>query len=233
MKTYFISLLLLLLLFQSEKTVAQIFKPGIIAGFVATDVDGVDQRDNDNDFNKAGLTLGGLLNTKLSEKNSLQFEILYTQKGSLQKPDSLGNEYYKLNLNYVEIPLLFKHKIAFNVRKKKITNFYLEAGPSFGRLVQVKQEGTYNYGSAYENNFKDNEFAINFGVGCRIVNNLFLNVRYCNSLSSVVKQNTSVGLNGFFWYEVNKGANLEFAFTLRYIFSKDKEKNIAKEPDSN
>ena len=232
MKTYFIPLLFAIMIFQCKNSAAQIFKPGLILGLAATNVDGIDQRDNDNDFNKAGFTAGGLLNAKLSEKNSLQFEILYTQKGSLQKPDSLGNGYYKLNLNYVEIPLMFKHKIVFNVRKKKITNFYFELGPSYGRLVQVKQEGTYNYGSAYDNNFKSDEIAMNLGVGCRIVNNLFLNVRYCNSLASVVKQNTTIGLNGFFWYEVNKGANLEWAFTLRYIFSKEKEKNIGREKES-
>ncbi len=234
MKTRFILFFIVLLFVHSTNSVAQRFKPGLIFGAVASDVDGVDLKDNDNDFNKAGLTAGALLKTNLSEKNSLQFEILYTQKGSLQKPDSLGNGYYKLNLNYVEIPLMIKHKIVFNVRKKQITNFYIEAGPSYGRLVRVKQEGTYDYGSAYANNFKNDEIAINLGVGCRIVNNLYLNVRYCNSIIPVVKQNTTIKGNGFFWAELNKGANLEFAFTLRYIFSNEKEKNeiTEKAPDS-
>src|ERR1035437_2160029 len=68
---------------------SQRFKPGLIAGFVTSDMVGVDPLDND--FHKAGFTRGALFNTKLSDKNSIQFEILYVQKGSLQPGDSLNN----------------------------------------------------------------------------------------------------------------------------------------------
>ena len=217
------------MLFQSKNTFAQIFKPGIIVGAVTSDVIGIDQYDID--FHKAGFTAGGSLNAVLSVKNSLQFEILYTQKGSYQPADSTnGYIFYKLNLNYLEVPLMFKHKITFSIRKKPITNFYLEAGPSYGRLINVKQEGTYNYGSAYQNNFKDDEFAINLGVGCRLAKHLFVNVRYCNSITSVIRQNTGVSTNGFFWYTFNKGDNVLFSFTLRYVFS-NPEKEKLKEAD--
>ncbi len=218
-KRLFLSFLLL----YSINSFSQVFKPGIIIGLSATDVDGSDTRDNDNDFNKAGFTGGGSLNIKLSDKNSLQFEILYTQKGSLQKGDSTGNGYYKLNLNYVEVPLIFKHNIVFNIKKKRIDNFYLEAGPSFGRLVQVHQEGTSAYGGMYVNDFKNNEFAINLGIGCRIINNLSADIRYCNSITPVVTQNSNNFSSSFFWYTFNKGNNLGWCFTLRYVFSKNNE----------
>ncbi len=231
MKLFYKQFLSIIFLLGSFNCYSQIFKPGIIIGAVTTDLDGIDPYDND--FHKAGFTAGGLLNAKLSEKNSLQFEILYTQKGTLQPADSTNNYiYYKLNLNYVEIPLMFKHTIVFNIKKKRIDNFYFEIGPSYGRLVLLKQEGTYNYGSAYTNNFKNNETAINIGLGCRIIKNLYANVRYCNSLSPVVKQNSNNFSNSFFWYTFNRGNNLEWSFTLRYIFSKEKKEEKEKKADT-
>ena len=232
MKSFIKQLFFLFLFFYSINSFSQIFKPGIIIGLSATDLAGSDFKDGDNDFSKAGFTGGGLLNAKLSEKNSLQFEILYTQKGTLQKGDSAGNGYYKLNLNYVEVPLMFKHNIVFNIKKKRIDNFYFEIGPSYGRLVQVKQEGTYAYGAAYANDFKSNEVAINLGVGCRIFHGLYANVRYFNSLMPVVTQNSNSLSRSFFWYTFNNGHNMVWAFTLRYIFSKDKEKKEAKEKET-
>lgn len=222
----------LILFLSAFNSYSQIFKPGIIIGVVTSDLDGSDFKDGDNDFSKAGFTAGGLLNVKLSEKNSFQFEILYTQKGTLQKGDSVGNGYYKSNLNYVEVPLMFKHNIVFNIRKKRVDNFYFELGPSYGRLVQVKQEGIYSYGSGYQNDFKSNEVAINFGLGCRIFQGLYANIRYCNSIMPVVTQNSNNFSSSFFWYTFNRGNNLEWSFTLRYIFSKEKKEEKEKGTDS-
>jgi len=229
MQRLFKSFIFLSLIFPPIQSFSQIFKPGIIAGVVATDLDGVDPYDND--FHKAGLTIGASLNAKLSEKNSLQFEVLYTQKGSLQPADSVNNyNYYKLNLNYVEIPLLFKHNIVFNIKKKRIDNFFFEIGPSYGRLVTMKQEGTFDYGGGYENNFKNSEIALNIGLGCRIVNRLFFDVRYCNSIIPVVYHNAATTRNNFL-FTANKGANMVWAFTLRYQFSKANEKKEVKEEE--
>ena len=231
MKSKYIYITLLLLLIYST-THAQIFKPGIVIGLCATDLDGADLRDGDNDFSKAGFTAGGSLNVKLSQKNSLQFEINYIQKGTLQKAyDSLGNGYYKLNLNYVEVPLMFRHNIIFTMRKRKVDNFYLEFGPSYGRLVQVKQEGTYDYGGGFQNNFYYNDFSINIGAGLRIYNHLYGNIRYSNSFISVVEQSTLPAANGFLASTINKGHNMVWAFTLRYVFGKNIEKEKEKETE--
>lgn len=233
MKVAFKILFFFFLIGCAESSLAQVFKPGIILGVAATDLDGTDLVDYDNDFSKAGFTGGGSLNIKLSEKNSLQFEILYTQKGSLKKHmDSLGNGYYKLNLDYVEIPLMFKHNIVFNINKKRIDNFYFEIGPSYGRLVQVKQEGTFDYAGGYQNNFKNDEFALNIGLGCRLANHLYFDLRYCNSLAPVVNQHSNNFSSSSFWYTFNKGNNMVWAFTLRYVFSKEKEKKEVKEKET-
>src|SRR5947207_15778391 len=79
---------------------AQRFNAGITAGALASDLVGLDSYDTD--YNKAGFTFGGFVNTHIGDKKLLQFEIYYIQKGSLQPADSTNNYvYYKLNLDYV------------------------------------------------------------------------------------------------------------------------------------
>ncbi len=213
MKIRFTLLVVVILTVATNNTLAQRFTPGLIAGFVATDLAGVDPYDED--FHKASFSGGGLISTKLSDDNSVQFEILYIQKGSLQPADSINNyTFYKLSLNYVEVPLMLKHNLHFNINKKPVDRFYFEIGPSFGRLVSFKQN--INGTLFNEGNFSKNEFALNLGVGCTIVNNLYFNIRYTNSIFPVV--DNSKQLNSFFWYTFNKGNNMVFAFTLRYIW---------------
>jgi hypothetical protein len=224
MKTPYLQLLIVILTIASNDVFAQRFKPGLIFGAVSTDLVGVDPYDND--FHKASVTVGGLLSTKISANNSVQFEILYTQKGSLQPADSVNNyTYYKLSLNYIEVPLMLRHNLKININKKPTDRFYFEVGPSFGRLVSIKQNIN---GSIYndQSNFLKNEFAINVGLGCEIVNNLYFNIRFSNSIVSVVEHSSQIKtFNNFFWYTFNMGDNQVFAFTLRYIFDKDKKHN--------
>ncbi len=214
MKIRSIQLLVALLALVINEASAQKFKMGVIAGFVASDVVGIDPQDTD--FHKAGVTLGGLLNTKISENNSIQFEILFTQKGSLQPADSANNyNFYKLSLNYVEVPLMFRHNIIFNIKQKPVDRFYIEAGPSYGRIVSIKENSNGNI-ITNVNNFNKNEVALNVGIGSRILKNLYFNVRFSNSIISAVKNNKQ--LNSFIWYTYNKGDNVVMSFSLRYVF---------------
>lgn len=218
MNRYFIICFLLIGL---QSSFAQRFRAGLVAGLVSTDLAGVDPYDND--FHKAGFTAGGILNAKLSDKNSFQFEILYTQKGSLQPADSLNNfNYFQLNLNYIEVPLLFIHKFTFNVNKKPIKGFASEVGISLGALSGISQNNNTFYGIPDNKQFRNNEVAANIGFSYTIIDNLSLNVRYSNSIIPVVK-NAQL-LNGFFWYTFNKGNNMVFYFSLRYIFKTSESK---------
>jgi hypothetical protein len=222
MKTRLIHLLAVVFIFGTGNGYAQRFKPGVIVGLVTTDLVGTDP--SDNDFHKAGFTFGASVNTKLSEKNSLQFEILYTQKGSLQPPDSANNfTLYKLNLDYVEVPLMFKHKIKFNINKKPVDRFYFEVGPSIGQLVRIKQESTYSY-FFNDGVFKKNEVAINIGTGCKIAKNIYFNFRFSNSIIPVTYHSPINNNQLFIGYTFNKGDNMVLSFTFRYVFDKSEDK---------
>lgn len=221
-----IFLLTIFITFISVNSYSQRFRAGLIGGLTATDLNGADQVDNDNDFGKAGFTGGGFVNAKLAdETNSVQFEIIYVQKGHSERNyDTTGNliSYYKLNLDYIEVPVLFRHQLFFNVNKKEVNRFALEFGPSFGTLVRIKQDGlgyiggNFTGGTYRNDSFRKTETALNIGVCYTVKNNLFFDVRYTNSIVHVVKQ--AQPLPGFLIYTFNKGNNMVFAFTLRYLF---------------
>ena len=209
---------------------AQRFRAGLIAGLVASDVAGMDLYDFDNDFHKAGLTGGAFVNAKFTEKNSLQFEILYTQKGSWQPPvDSAHPDYYKLNLDYIEVPVIFRHKFHIQVKSVTTDRFALELGPSFGARIRIEQNGLfYKDGMFYSGYFKDDDFrktelAFHIGICYNFYKNFMFDVRYSNSILPVTSRRDI--FNNFFRYTFNKGDNMVFNFTLRYIFMKEEAKN--------
>src|SRR5690348_13580358 len=98
------------------------FSAGITGGFIASDVSRDDPRDHDNDFHKAGYIAGGFVQRPMSENGKLRLEINLIQKGTLQQPDSTGFGYYRLELNYIEIPFLYQYHFIFTTAKKPITN---------------------------------------------------------------------------------------------------------------
>src|ERR1017187_8739910 len=79
---------------------AQRFQAGLTAGGIASDIPGMDTRDNDADFTKLGYTVGALVSTAISSKALVQLEINYIQKGTAQKPDSLNNGSFRYSFNY-------------------------------------------------------------------------------------------------------------------------------------
>jgi hypothetical protein len=197
---------------------AQLFKAGLSAGLLASDIPGTDSRDNDVDFKKAGFTFGGIISADINEKNSFQFEINYIQKGALQTPDSNNNGYFKISLNYVEVPLLIKHHLHFSMGKLEMTRFDLEGGASIGRLVQFA-ESRDNYAQLIgRDNYNSTEVSVFGGIDYNITSHLYLCVRYSNSVIPAIKRNNVSPQ--FITYTFNKGSNVLFVFNLKYIFGK-------------
>jgi hypothetical protein len=212
-------------LFTALPGKAQRFRAGMIGGLVCTDVAGFDFLDYDNDFHKGGFTFGGYVNARIDEQNSWQFEISYVRKGTLQSDmDSLHNltYFYLLQLNYIEVPLLYRHQFHIQVRSKETDRFSMVLGPSLGALVNVYQEGLFYQGGAYYSSYFNNsdfrraELALHAGVSYNFFNNFYFDVRYSNSILPVTKRD--LHFDQFFRYTWNKGDNMVFSFTLRYLF---------------
>jgi len=172
-------LILLSLIFLPFYIHAQNIKAGFILGFNATQID----CDTYAGFHKAGLNVGAVSTIPFSDKISLSFEILYTQKGSAElrnrkitSQTGLPLIKYKLKLDYVEVPIL----VHYN--DKQIT---FGAGIGIGRLVRFKEwnEGQENL---YPTNpYQSMDYNI-IGEGSYMINDhLAFNLRIAYSLMGI------------------------------------------------
>ena len=216
-------LFFLFVLFVFDAARAQRFRAGFAAGPVIAEINGARARVC---LNKLGFTLGGIVNSALNEKNTLQLEINYIQKGTLQRPDSNNNGHFKISLDYIEIPLLLKHRTHFSIAKKTVDKFDLEIGASFGRLVRVK-ELLDNSPLSSSPKFNKTDVSVFAGLDYNIVPSVYLCLRYSNSVIPVL--NKSFLPAYLFRYSYNKGNNMVFQFAFKFVFGKTDEKAEATE----
>jgi len=158
------------------------------------------------------------MNAPLSEQFSIQPEVLYSQQGAEVKRTytALGNTTTidgKLNLDYITVPVMFQFKAT--------PEFYIEAGPEFGFLVNAKQKGDIkvNGNTVASNTYdaKDNYNSFNMGaalgVGFNVTENFGVNARYVAGFTDINKDgNTSLQNDD------NKNRNNTFQVGLNYKF---------------
>lgn len=108
----------------SSLTFAQQF--GVKAGVNVSNI----SDDNDVQTNsKTGYYAGVFMNAPIAEDFSIQPEVLYNSLGT--KYD-YGNASSTLTLDYITVPVMFQYNV--------VPQFYLEAGPEFGFLVNAKSK---------------------------------------------------------------------------------------------
>jgi len=114
----------------------------------------------------------------------MQMELNFIQKGSRENPDSLNNyNYYRLRLNYVEVPLHYRYD--FNERAT------FETGLSLGVLVHSDEEG--HSGEVLSGgDFYRTDLSFNFGIYYELLSNIWINLRYSNSIVPVRAHSSGV-----------------------------------------
>ena len=159
---------------------AQLFKGGVMAGIVASQVAG----DSYSGFNKAGVFGGGYIYWMFTQHSALQFEIDFVQKGSRHNPDAENDDFesYILRVNYIEAPLLYRFFYS-----KKLS---FEIGPSVGFLMSHFEERDYN--PVADNPFKETVLSGIIGLNYAITENIKVDFRTSNSISSIRKNNFGV-----------------------------------------
>lgn len=131
------------------------FKGGIEGGVMGTQVDG----DTLSGYDKAGIRVGGFIEREITEKISMQFSMLYVQKGSKgeQDPDDLSS-FYKINLHYIDMPLTAKY-----YHKSGIIG---EAGLGLGYLFSSLEAGNNEFGQYIEDDEPEfNRFEVSYHLG--------------------------------------------------------------------
>jgi len=140
MKKSALSIVLLfstLFLFGQDERKESIFRAAVILGFNATQVDGDDLAG----YRKFGLNAGGAAFVMLPKNFSMNFEILYSQKGSRKTSNQAAiNAPDKIVLDYVDVPLIFNYHDK-DSKGRDIAIFGL--GVVFNSLVRYKAEDVY------------------------------------------------------------------------------------------
>lgn len=165
-------------------------------------------------FHKLGF-MGGLgIESKFSEKASMSLSFQFIQKGA-QKNQNLEKgdlEYYYLNMNYLEVPLL----ISYTPKK-----YIFDIGVSAGYLINYYEASEAgNFTGTYP--FRKFEYSVKIGLGYNISPRWFANLRSSNSFITTrpnrIKQ--AIYYNNILARTFNKGYYnniLEFTIGFRFI----------------
>ncbi|OBX24092.1 MULTISPECIES: porin family protein [Bizionia] len=111
------------------------------------------------------INFGVMAEKSLTEKFSIQPEIMYSIQGYSFNDDVV-------TLNYLNLPLMGKYYVT--------KGFSIEAGPQIGFLLSAKNEDI-----KVKDNFNAVDFGINFGLGYKLNNGLNFGARYNLGLSNV------------------------------------------------
>lgn len=154
-------------------------KAGLNVSTLTGDVNDVSSR--------VGFHVGGFAEIKLSDKFSVQPELLYSAQGAKGSYNDFdGTDIISIDvtskLAYINVPVMAKYYVA--------DKFSLEAGPQIGFLVSAKEKHSFG-GDSEELDIKDGlnsiDFGVNFGAGYDFTENVSVGVRYNLGLSNINK----------------------------------------------
>jgi hypothetical protein len=155
---------------------------------------------NDNNAgldNSIGLHLGLLAHIHMAQKFALQPELVFSMQGANYKN---GNSDTEINLNYVNMPLLFQYMFD--------NGFRLQAGPQLGFLVNAKSK-IGNTSTDTKDNFKGVDLGASVGMSYVSPPSGFgFDVRYNIGLSNI-NENSSVNSN-------NRGLQLGVFYLFKH-----------------
>ncbi len=128
-----------------------------------------------NSDSKLGYHLGGLAHIHLNPQWALQPELVYSNQGVEY---TSGGFVHKLNLDYVNIPVLFQYMAG--------SGFRLQTGPQIGFLTNVEDKINGNETNTFStSDFKNTDFAWSFGLSYVGATGLGFDARYNLGLSNI------------------------------------------------
>jgi hypothetical protein len=140
-------------------TNAQEISFGVKGGLNIANITGGDADRN----NLLSFHLGGVAEIPVSEKFSIQPELLYTRQGSETE------NIVKIKLDYLALPIMAKYYVT--------NNLSIEAGPQAAFLVRDKADFNNSNleGELDANTF---DFGLNIGAGYKLPSGFFTQLRY-------------------------------------------------------
>jgi len=199
---------------------AQFIKGFVAGGVIMAQVDG----DEAYGYKKPGANFGVGVMIPFKNNWDVSMETSFSQKGARQKAqysmDSL-NGAYKLNLNYLEIPVMIHY-----TDKEFIT---VGTGLSWARLIEAAEweHGIQTSTTAQNNVYKPNDIAVLLDLKMKIYKRLKFNFRYSYSMLKIRTREFSTVGGATTWSRHQYNNTL--TFRLVYIFNEEQSERVIKE----
>jgi opacity protein-like surface antigen len=206
-KIIFSSLLVLAMSFTYGQKAHFGIKGGLNSSNFIGDTDGVDFK------SRIGFNVGAFATIKLSEKITLQPEILYSTQGAkvsnvtmIIMEDILTLADIKVNLSYINVPVMIKYYVADKLN--------LEVGPQIGFLTSAESSTHYDVSNQtvdddIKDSFESVDFGLNFGAGYDFTKNISAGIRYNLGLANISKTESG---------DDSKIENSVFSLSIGYKF---------------
>ncbi len=202
MNIYRLFLIFIILALCASETGAQEFNAGIAGGLNISQVEG----DGFSGYNKPGGFFGLFVSTPVSDILSARMEINYSSKGSVRPPSDENPEIYKIDLRYVEIPVLLRYS--------GLSGIIGELGLSGGYLFFSREEDHLGPKPPEETRpFSKGELAAHAGVGWQFTERISGHARISYSVIRV-RKHAGGGTYRFNWGQFNN----VLSFTVQYTF---------------
>ena len=174
-----INKLLIIFLFSGFFTgnlFSQTFRSGFLLGACGSQIDG----DSQSGYSKPGVFAGVFVKTGSELKKGLFIELYYIGKGALKKVEQAGGtsyQEYKVNLNYIEMPVMY----GFGITKR----VGLKGGiaPSYLFKAKVFDRGSELISPPYE--LRNIDFSSMFQADFSLNDKIGFNVKFSYSLLSI------------------------------------------------
>jgi hypothetical protein len=200
---------------EAQQNTRFVLKPSL--GIAASQLHG----DNYSGYNKLGGMAGLYVNALLKKNHSLEFGIIYVQKGARKNQNVEKGDYtfYLLRLNYVEVPLLYRWQH---------NKFFFTIGASYAYLINYYESSSElgNYTGLYP--FLRSEYSSNLGIGMNLTPKIGVEVRANNSFLTIRPWPSTFRpyYNNILARTFNNGSYsniLQIAFTYKLSPRKDRE----------
>jgi hypothetical protein len=160
-----------------SKVKKSLFRPFVVAGFNAAQVDG----DDVAGYTKLGFN-GGIGTFIMLPKNfSVGFELIYSQKGAITTKNTRSPQfdYFKLNIDYLDVPVM----ISYHDKERAIFSL----GIIVNNLVRTKEERGYNPSPIISPDFEYNQLALEgmANVSFHFSKKFGANLRFAYSLTDI------------------------------------------------
>ncbi len=161
-----------------SKVKKSLFRPFVVAGFNAAQVDG----DDVAGYTKLGFN-GGIGTFIMLPKNfSVGFELIYSQKGAITTKNTRSPQfdYFKLNIDYLDVPVM----ISYHDKERAIFSL----GVIVNNLARVREARGYNVGLYPDFAYKQLALEGMANVSFHFSKKFGANLRFAYSLTDIAAQ---------------------------------------------